>query len=202
MLGEMRNLPIEQPRGYDKRNSIVVALPGGGVLIGYYIAKALHLPLDISLIQKIGHQFNKDFPIGYVGLNSRSIKWASNVSIEYADEATKRIQKKLHEDYYNYTGRKEPCSLNGKTVIISDDDVISGETLLRTIRLIKKDNPLRIIAVSPLVNRNSIEKISKQVQRFIYLKSSTDPGNEKEIITWLPTIDENETIRLLRNTTN
>ena len=99
MLGETGRLLAESLKGYRKIDVVVVAIPKGGIAIGHEIAKELNLTLDITLIQKIGHQFNKNFPIGYVGLSNRTIMWASNISIEYVNEATKQIQKKLREEW-------------------------------------------------------------------------------------------------------
>jgi putative phosphoribosyl transferase len=182
------------------KDTIVVAIPKGGVIVGYEIAQAFDLPLEMTLNQEIGHQLNKHFAIGTVGLNSRAISWASNISMDYLEKETLRIQTKLLETYFRYTGRKEPYSLSGKTVIISDDTVVSGNSMLTTIRLIQKNNPLKIIAAAPAVTKDSIDKISKQVHEFVYLKSINVPQCEKEMCPNFTDIGEEEIMHIFRNT--
>lgn len=64
----------ERLKKYQNSNTIILAVPRGGVPVGYEIAKRLHLPMDIVLSKKIGHPNNKEYAIGAVSMNSMTLK--------------------------------------------------------------------------------------------------------------------------------
>ena len=98
---EAAHLLAQRLRKY-KRDGVVVALPRGGVPLGYIIAQELGLPLDIILSKKIGYPFNKEFAIGSVSLQGRIINEDIPVTKEYIEEETARIRKSLKEKYKLY----------------------------------------------------------------------------------------------------
>src|SRR4051812_28262176 len=97
---------------YKNTNGIVLAVPRGGVPIGYEIAKDLGLPLEIVLSKKIGHPFNPEFAIGSVSLHGVTInEKVENVSMDYINKEAERILIGLKEKFKIYMGNRKPTDL-------------------------------------------------------------------------------------------
>ena len=113
----------EKLEKYQDTETLILAVPRGGVPIGYEIAKNLNLPLDIILSKKIGHPLNKEFAIGAVSLDSTIIDPYPDISNAYIDAEIKHIRELLQEKYALYMGNRKPVDIKGKNVIIVDDGI-------------------------------------------------------------------------------
>ncbi|SDE43002.1 Phosphoribosyl transferase domain-containing protein [Pricia antarctica] len=90
---------------YKNAKGIVLAVPRGGVPLGYIVSKALKLPLEIILSKKIGHPIHQEFAIGAATLKSRILSDAAReVSSAYIDKETIRIRQLLQKRYREYYG--------------------------------------------------------------------------------------------------
>ncbi len=175
---EAGNLLTERLTDYrNNKNVVLVAIPRGGVPVGYVIAKKLNLPLEIVLSKKIGHPYNKEYAIGAVTLKNIVLSdAAAEVSIEYIEEETERIRDLLKQRHKWYYGNKIPLQLNDKIVIVIDDGIATGNTLLSSIQLIEQEEPSQIIEALPVAPSLALKKIKD-------LRSVTDiicldiPGN-------------------------
>ncbi len=133
------------------KNAVVITIPRGGLPMGYIIATGLNLPLDIVLSKKIGHPFNKEFAIGAVTLSDSILSdSAKDVSEIYLKDEIEQIRTLLKQRQDFYYGNNKPTSLKDKTVIIVDDGVATGNTLISSIKLIEKENPNQIIVALPV----------------------------------------------------
>jgi putative phosphoribosyl transferase len=159
----------EKLKKYQNSNSVVLAIPRGGVPVGYEIAKNLHLPLDIILSKKIGHPFNKEFAIGAISMDSTIIDEHSDVPLGYIEKEIPRLRKLLQQKYELYMGNREPINIEGKNVIVVDDGIATGKTLLACIAMLRKKNPAKIIVAVPVVPDDAINKFQQNTDEFIYL---------------------------------
>jgi putative phosphoribosyl transferase len=149
---------------YKGDHGVVLAVPRGGVPIAYYVAVQLGFSLDLLLTKKIGHPRNSEYAIGAVSLSERYIVQHEDVSQKYIDEETMRIREKLKEMYIKFMGDKSPEPVNGKTVIVIDDGIATGNTLMSTI---KKGNPAKLIIAVPVASRHAIEKLRPMVDELV-----------------------------------
>lgn len=146
----------------NNKNMVVVAIPRGGVSVGFRIAIHLNVPLELVLSKKIGHPFNKEYAIGAVTLKSRILSEVEkDVSQEYIDGETKRIRTLLNNRILEYYGRKLPLKLTSKIVILVDDGVATGNTLISSIKLIQQENPAEIIIALPVAPKSTLDKIKR-----------------------------------------
>ena len=157
---------------YQNTDTIVLAIPRGGVPIGYIIAKNLGLSLDIVLSKKIGHPSNKEFAIGAVSLDSFIIDEHSSVSSSYIESEIKRLRTLLTEKYQLYRKNKITISLEGKEVILVDDGIATGNTLLVTIAMLRKKNVKKIIVAIAVLPTSAIEKFTTKADELVYLIAS------------------------------
>lgn len=181
-------------------NAVIVTIPRGGLPIGYTIAKKLNLPLDIVLSKKIGHPFNKEFAIGAVTLKDKILSDAAHeVSVIYINDETERIRTLLKERQDLYYGTKKPFDLKNKTVIIVDDGVATGQTLISSIKLITQQQPKQIIVGLP-VGPPSVIKILENLPEITKVICLLKPQNFQAVgqfyHAFLP-VNDAEVIRLL-----
>jgi predicted phosphoribosyltransferase len=162
----------EKLKKYQDSNTVVLAIPRGGVPIGHEIAKRLHLPLDIILSKKIGHPFNKEFAIGAVSLASTIVDEQPDIPKEYIENETNRLRELLRQKYKLYRGNRKPIAVDGKNVIIVDDGIATGNTLTLSIAMLRKKNPAKIIVAVPVLPYDSLKKFEQNTDEFIYLIAS------------------------------
>lgn len=144
----------------NNKNAVIVAIPRGGVPVGYVVAKKLNLPLEIVLSKKIGYPSHKEYAIGAVTLKSRILSDAAiNVSEIYLEEETERIRDILKQRHKWYYDNRAPLKLKDLIVIIVDDGVATGNTLISSIKLIQQEQPSQIIVALPVAPPSAIKKI-------------------------------------------
>ena len=152
---------------YKDDPGVVLAVPRGGVPIAYAVAAELGFPLDILLTKKIGHPANAEYAIGAVSLADRIIIPHAGVTARYIESETRRIRTRLKEMYQKFMGDKEPEPLQGKTVIVIDDGIATGNTLLSTISMIRKNDPKKIVVAVPVASKNAIEVLARKVDEIV-----------------------------------
>lgn len=155
---------------YKNDPGIVLAIPRGGVPVAYAVAKELGFPIEVILTKKIGHPLNKEYAIGAASLTDYFIIPHENVTDEYIQKELKRVRSRLKEMYTRFMGDKEPESLKGKTVIVIDDGIATGNTLMGTIHVLQKSKPGKIVIAVPVASRNAVEKLSKEVDEIIVVR--------------------------------
>ena len=165
------NRLADKLKKYKSEDSIILAIPRGGVPIGYYIAKELDLPLEVVLSKKIGHPNNQEFAIGSVSLQGVVIdERVKGIPKDYIERESKRILKLLEEKFKLFMGDCKSTDFKNRTVIIVDDCVATGNTIMATINAVKKNYPKKIIVAVPVSPIESARKLSVMVDEFICLQ--------------------------------
>lgn len=154
-------------RKFKNDPGIVLAVPRGGVPVAYAVAKELGFPLEIVLTKKIGHPANKEYAIGAASLTDYFVIPHENVSEEYIQRELGKIRNRLKEMYTQFMGDREPETLKGKTVIVIDDGIATGNTLLGTVNVLRKSNPGKIVIGVPVASKSAVQKLSKEVDEVI-----------------------------------
>jgi len=190
---------------HNNKDAVVVTIPRGGIPIGYVISKELHLPLDIVLSKKIGHPLHKEFAIGAVTLNDRVLSdTADHVSHMYIEEETNRIRAILKKRRDGYYDTRKPISFKNKIVIVVDDGVATGNTLISSIKLIEKQKPSQIIVALPVGPPSVIEKIKNipYVNDTICLLVPANFHAVGQFYKNFNQVNDNEVVRLLKKANN
>jgi putative phosphoribosyl transferase len=183
---------------YKNKNGVVLAVPRGGVPIGYQIAKELNLPMDIILSKKIGHPQNPEFAIGSVSLHGTIINDnVSNVSDEYINKEAHKILMGLKEKSKLYMGDRTQTDLKNKIVIIVDDGIATGNTVLSILEMLKKSNPEEIIIAIPVAPPDTANKLAKLVDEFICLDTPEDFMGVGQFYRNFSQVSDEEVIKLL-----
>ncbi len=152
---------------YKDEPGIILAVPRGGVPVAYAVATELDFPVEVVLTKKIGHPMNKEYAIGAASLTDYFVEPHENVSDAYIQQELIRIRKRLREMYAKFMGEEKPASLEGKTVIVIDDGIATGNTILSTIQVLRKSNPGKIIIAVPVAAQSAVDKISRVADEVI-----------------------------------
>lgn len=146
---------------------LLLAVPRGGIPVAYVVARELGFPLDLLLTKKIGHPMNPEYAIGAVSLTDSVITPHDGVDNEYVQAETSRIRAQLKTMYTKFMGNKEPEKLKNKTLIVIDDGVATGNTLISTINMLKKEDPRKIVIAVPVAALKAVNKLSRYVDEVI-----------------------------------
>lgn len=154
-------------RKYKNDPGLVLAVPRGGVPVAYAVAKELGFPLEVILTKKIGHPVNKEYAIGAASLSDHFIVPHENVSDEYIEMELRKVRTRLKEMYKKFMGDREPENPEGKTLIVIDDGIATGNTLLGTVNVLRKLNPGKIVIGVPVASMSAVQKLSKEVNEVV-----------------------------------
>lgn len=182
-------------------DAIIIAIPRGGLQLGFVLAKELHLPLDIILTKKIGYPGNPEYAIGAVSLEHVIITQDFSDVPElqaYIAQQAAQIRRLLHERALMYRGDKPPLNLADKIVIVVDDGVATGSTLMATLSLIKQDNPKKIIVALPAAPPTTLELLRRHADDVVCLESPQHFLSVGQFYKNFDQVDDQEAIRLLR----
>lgn len=140
---------------YKNEKAVVYALPRGGVVVGYEVAKALKSPLDIIVTRKIGHPDNPEYAICVVDEEGSLL--CNEVEIRSVDQDWLKAEILLEQQEAKrrvalYRGGRKPESVEGKVAIIVDDGVATGFTMRLAVRSIRAQNPKKIVVAVPVAS--------------------------------------------------
>ncbi|WP_235942070.1 phosphoribosyltransferase [Pontibacter fetidus] len=192
-------LLAEKLAKYKGQDGVVLAIPRGGVPIGAIIAKSLGMPLEVILSKKIGHPSNPEFAIGSVSLDSVQINEQINVPQAYIQAETERVRKVLLEKYKLFMGNRTPQPLKDRIAILVDDGIATGNTLIATINLVKKQQPKKIVVAVPVAPPSAVEHIGAMVDDMICLLAPPDFYAVGQFYQEFYQVSDEEVIELLQN---
>jgi putative phosphoribosyl transferase len=189
-------------KSYSNSDAVVLALPRGGVLVGYEIATHLHLPLDVIITRKIGHPLNREVAVcaitedgrrvcddgGLYGLDESWIAYEVAVAM---DEAVRR--RKLF-------GADRAVSLAHKTVIVTDDGIATGLTMKAALLMIRSQKPKKIVLAIPVCPAEVLQEFRDQVDEIVRLDSGANfRGAVGAYYTHFPEVYDTEVIACLKS---
>jgi putative phosphoribosyl transferase len=168
---EAGQLLAEQLRAYARRSdTLVLALPRGGVPVGYEVATSLELPLDVFVVRKLGVPGYSELAMGAIAsggvrvLNDdvlRALPEAASMVATVTEEETREVERREH----NYRGDRSPPEVDGRVVILVDDGLATGATMLAAIAALREKNPAKIIVAVPVCppeTRGEIERVADE----------------------------------------
>lgn len=158
----------------NRPNLIVLALPRGGVPVGFQIAKRLDAPLDVFCVRKLGLPGHEEFAIGAIAsggaqvLNGETVEplKISDTTIETI-AARERVELERRERLYR--GNEGPIELRGRSVIMVDDGIATGATVRAAISAIRQQEPLCLIVAAPVASPSIVRGIRQEVDDAVFV---------------------------------
>lgn len=187
---------------YKDEDAIVLALPRGGVVLGEEIANKLHAPLDILLTKKIGHPMNSEYAIcaitedGDPICNSAEVE---KVDPEWLAEEIRKVRSEIKRRREMFLGGKALQPVEGKTVIIADDGIATGLTMIAAIDEIKKRKPKRLVIAIPVTPYDTAQRLMSMVDELVSL--DIDPNYRGAVGAYyedFTQVEDSEVISILK----
>jgi len=145
---------------------IVLALPRGGVPVGFEIAKALQVPFDIFLVRKLGAPGHEEFAIGALAENgvrfiNQEVVHQMKLSEAVIEQITTREMHELERRKQQYRGHHLAPNVTGKTVIAVDDGLATGATMKAALQALKGQKPKKIIVAVPVGAADTCDELRR-----------------------------------------
>lgn len=187
---------------FKNQDVIVLAIPRGGLPLGAIVAKTLNVPLDVALSKKIGHPYNKEYAIGAVSIDTIILTDAMGVTKGYIEEETAAIREKLKDRYRHYYKNRSPQNLKDKEIIVVDDGIATGNTIMLTAEIAHRQGGKKIIIAVPVAPASTVEKLknSAYIDEVICLDTPYDFKAVGQFYSKFPQVSDREAIALLEGT--
>jgi putative phosphoribosyl transferase len=157
----------------DARDLIVLALPRGGVPVGYEIARALHAPLDVFVVRKLGVPGREELAMGALAsggmrvLNAEVVIALGRYAEEAIERATKRETEELRRREERYRGDRPFPNLEGKVVVLVDDGLATGATMRAAARAVRQRQPARLIIAVPVAAESTCREMRTEADEVV-----------------------------------
>jgi putative phosphoribosyl transferase len=151
---------------------VVLALPRGGVPVGYEVAQALNVPLDVFIVRKLGVPGQEELAMGAIAsggvlLLNNSIVEALRIPEHVINAAAAREQRELERREREYRDGRPPVDVRGKTVIVVDDGLATGSSMRAAVEALRRKGAARIIAAVPVASPTTCAEFESEVDEVI-----------------------------------
>ena len=138
----------------DDPDVVVLGLARGGLPVAYEVARALRAPLDAFIVRKLGMPGREEFAVGALASGGRvvvndDVLRALKVTPEQLREVAEREARELIRREQAYRGGRPPCNVTGKTVILVDDGLATGSSMLAAVQALRESEPAHIVIAVP-----------------------------------------------------
>lgn len=191
--------------GFRGQNAVVYALPRGGVVLGYEVARHLDAPLDLIITRKIGYPGSRECAVCAVSEDGEMIcdrlgatrldpAWLKARADEEMQEANRRRRV--------YLEGRPPLNAGGKVAIVVDDGVATGLTILLAIMVLKGQHPKKIVVAVPVSSPEAAERIRAEADELVALDVPSDFFSVSEHYEEFAQLEDEDVIRLIKASQN
>jgi erythromycin esterase-like protein/predicted phosphoribosyltransferase len=162
---EAGRLLAEELRQYAHRDDVVVlGLPRGGVPVAFEVAQALDAPLDVFLVRKLGVPGHEELAFGAIATGGtrvlhKQVAESLDLPPEWIEAIDAKERRELERRDRAYRGDRPPPDVAGKTVILVDDGLATGSTMLAAVHAIRADDPARVVVAVPVADPEVCEAV-------------------------------------------
>ncbi len=191
--------------GYKDTGNIVLAIPSGGVSVAVEIAKALMLSLDVVIVRKIQLPFNTEAGFGAVEPDGKVI--FNEELLRRLELPEEEVERQIHKTKDNIKLRNERFrkgqnfpSIKNRTVLIVDDGLATGYTMLAAIDFVKRQEPQKIVIAVPTGSKETVDTILTHVDELFCMnvRSGYTFAVAEAYENWYD-LDDDEVISILNN---
>ncbi|HUJ76916.1 MAG TPA: phosphoribosyltransferase, partial [bacterium] len=164
---------------YRADNPLIIALPRGGVPVAVQVARHLNAPMDVLIVRKLGAPENPEYAIGALAEGGEpwvrgSALGETGVGAEELRHIVARQQEEIRRRVQRYRQGRPPAEVAGRTVIVVDDGLATGATMMAAIRSLRGRGATRIIVAVPCAASQSAHSLRQQVETVVALTESDD----------------------------
>lgn len=162
----------------ERNDVLVLALPRGGVPVGFEIASALRSPLDVLVVRKLGVPEQEELGMGAIAsgeviMNSDIVR-ALKISAGQIEERIAHERRELERREHLYRGNRLPADIPGRSVILVDDGAATGFTMRVAIAAIRQQNPAQVIVAVPVASNSVCRQLEQEADSVVCLYTPVD----------------------------
>ncbi len=192
-----------------EKHPVVLALPRGGVPVGYEVAKALEAPLDLVFVRKIGAPFQPELALGAVADGGHPITVLNeelvgrlDISESFLQEETKRKLAEIDRRREVYKAGRPRIEVKGRTAIVVDDGIATGATVRAALQSVRKGLPARLVLAVPVAPPETIEALESEADEVVCLETpdlffaigqfyrNFEQLSDQQVVEWLKRAEE------------
>jgi predicted phosphoribosyltransferase len=150
----------------------VLALPRGGVPVGFEVAKALHAPLDVFVVRKLGLPGQEELAMGAIASGgvrvlNRDLLRALHIPEEVVDQITQEEQRELERREREYRDERSPIDVRGKSVILVDDGLATGSSMRVAVLALKQKGPAQVVVAVPVAPADTCAELQSVADKVV-----------------------------------
>jgi predicted phosphoribosyltransferase len=155
-----------------RTDTVILALPRGGIPVAYEIGKELGVPVDVFVVRKLGVPGQEELAMGAIATGDmRIINYdvveQLGIHQETIDAVTDQERKELRRREQLYRGERPPREIRGRSVILVDDGIATGSTMRAAIAALRQLSPARIVVAVPVASPETCQQIGAEVDEII-----------------------------------
>lgn len=169
--GELLTKKLEECRATD---ALILAIPSGGVPVGWVVSSMLRRPMDVIIVRKVPIPFEPEAGFGAVGFDgtrvlNEALVGQLGLSEGEINDSVSLVVKEIERRMREFRGDEPFPSLEGRTVILVDDGLASGYTMLASVKSVRAKKASRVIVAVPTASMNAITVVSPHVDLLVCL---------------------------------
>ncbi len=188
---------------FKSRNPLVLAIPRGGVVTGAVLAQELGGDLDVVLARKLRAPGQPELAIGAIAengqvhLNERAVE-ALGVSDEYLDEEKRHQLSEIARRKRLFRSARSEATVSGRTVIVTDDGIATGSTMMAALQTIRPQRPRELIVAVPVAPFDRLPAFRKRCDKLVCLLSPAEFWAVGQFYEDFRTVEDEDVVELLK----
>jgi putative phosphoribosyl transferase len=155
---------------------LVLALPRGGVPVGFEVAKALRAPLDVFVVRKLGAPGTPELALGAIATGDACVRNEDIIrELEISEETIATIaareKQELERREQLYRGKRPAPRLQGRTLLLVDDGLATGSTMRAAIAAVRQQNPARVVVAVPVGTSATCEELRREADEVVCVQT-------------------------------
>ncbi len=187
---------------YKGRNPLVLAIPRGAVPMGRIIADELEGELDVVLVRKLRAPYNPEFALGSVdeGGWTYVADYAARAggTPEYLEQEKQAQLETMRQRRAQYTPIRPPISPAGRIVIVIDDGLATGATMISALHALRSRNPEKLVCAVPVSPPDTLEKVREYADEVVCLETPVWFSAVGQFYEDFPQVEDEEVIAVLQ----
>lgn len=169
-----RLLGTRLSRFANREDVLVLALPRGGVPVGFEVALAVNAPLDVFLVRKLGVPGEEELALGAIAsggvrlLNTETVR-ILGIPSQQIDAITRKEARELERREHLYRGDRSALDVHGRTLIVVDDGMATGFTMRVAVKALRQKEPQQIIVTVPVASSAACKDVEQEADAVVCL---------------------------------